>query len=86
MILSGAVSLIGSVFAYLYEGSYGTEYYLEEYGTGLFSNFDGMVSLCKWLGIILIVAGFVIWYIGKVTEGPELAKLKEMRDKKLDGW
>ena len=84
VILSGAVSLIGSVFAYLYEGSYGTEYYLEEYGTGLFSNFDGMVSLCKWLGIILIVAGFVIWYIGKVTEGPELAKLKEMRDKKLD--
>lgn len=84
VILSGTVSLIGSVFAYLYEGSYGTEYYLEEYGTGLFSNFDGMVSLCKWLGIILIVAGFVIWYIGKVTEGPELAKLKEMRDKKLD--
>lgn len=83
-VLSGAISLGGSVFLQLYEGSYGAEYYLEKYEKGLFSNFYGMVSMCKWLGLILIVLGVIVWLIGKKTEGPKLKELQECRNKKLD--
>ena len=82
--LSGAMALAGALFLYFYEGSYGEEYYLEEYGEGFFSNFYGMIDACKWLGIILIVAGLVIWFIGKKTEGPKLKELQAARKKELD--
>lgn len=82
--LTGVISIIGAVFLYFYEGSYGEEYYLEEYGHGLFSNFYGMLDICKWVGIILILVGAAIWYVGKKTEGPQLQALQERRNKQLD--
>ena len=82
--LTGFMSLIGAVFLYFYEGEYGAEYYLEEYGEGLFSNFYGMIDLCKWLGIGLIVLGVIIWVIGRKTEGAQLKALQERRSRKLD--
>ena len=54
------------------------------YGSGLLSDFYGMINLCRWLGIILIVGGGILWYVGKKTEGEKLKALKTSRDKKLD--
>ncbi|WP_312060754.1 hypothetical protein [Anaerotignum sp.] len=82
--MSGVISLAGSIFLQLYEGSYGTDYYLEKYGEGLFSNFNGMVAMCKWLGFILIILGCIVWVFGKKTEGPKLKELQDCRNKKLD--
>lgn len=82
--LSGTMAVAGAVFLYFYEGGYGAEYYLEKYGTGLFSNFFSMINLCKWLGIVLIIAGSVIWLIGKKTESPKLKELHVIRRKRLD--
>lgn len=84
IFLSGAMALAGAVFLYFYEGGYGEEYYLEEYEEGFFSNFYGMIDVCKWLGIILIVLGIVIWFIGKKTEGPKLKELQAARKRELD--
>lgn len=84
IFLSGAMALVGAVFLYFYEGGYGEEYYLEEYEEGFFSNFYGMIDVCKWLGIILIVLGIVIWFIGKKTEGPKLKELQAARKRELD--
>ena len=61
IFLSGAMALGGAILLYFYERSYGEEYYLEEYGTGFFSDFYGMIQACLWLGIILLVIGAVIW-------------------------
>ena len=77
-------ALSGAVFLYFYEGSYGEEYYLEEYGEGFFSNFYGMIDACKWLGIILIVVGVVVWLIGRKMEGPKLKELQAARKRELD--
>ncbi len=84
IMLTGVISIVGAIFLAFYEGEYGVEYYLEEYGTGLFSDFYGMLSVCKWIGIILIVIGAVIYFIGKKTEGPKLKELREVREKLLD--
>ncbi len=83
-ILSGAMALGGAVFLYFYEGSYGEEYYLEEYGTGFFSDFYGMINACLWLGVVLVVIGAVIWFIGKKTEGAKLKSLETARREELD--
>lgn len=84
VILTGAMALGGAVFLYFYEASYGEEYYLEQYGTGFFSDFYGMINACKWLGIVLLVVGIVIWLIGKKTEGPQVQALKAARKAELD--
>jgi len=82
--LFGLLNLGGALFLYLYEGSYGAEYYLEEYETGLFSNFMGMIWLCVALGAVLVVAGLVLVRIGKKTEGPKLKELESIRKERLD--
>lgn len=84
IILCGAMALGGSVFLYFYEGSYGAEHYLEEYGTGLFSNFYGMIQLCRWVGIALLAVGLAVWLIGKKTEGSQLKVLQERRNRQMD--
>ena len=84
MILSGALSVGAALFFRFYEGEYGTEYYLEEYQSGLFSNFDGMVQVCLIIGIVLLVVGIIMAYIGKKTEQPKLKELEEGRRKHLD--
>lgn len=82
--LAGIGGLAGSFILNWYDGSYGTEYYLEEYGSGLFSNFDAMIGLCRWLGLILLVVGIILWFIGHKTEGSELQRLEPLRKHKLD--
>ena len=84
MVFTGVMSFGGWLFLRWYEADYGTEYYLDEYEEGLFSNWTGMLNICLWLGIILIVAGAVVWYIGNKTERAPLNALKEERLKSLD--
>lgn len=84
VILSGVMALGGAVFLYFYECDYGAEYYLKEYGTGLFSDFYGMINLCKWIGVILLIVGIVVWFIGKKTEGSMLKELQGRRKQQRD--
>ena len=84
VLLSGAMALGGAIFLYFYERSYGEEYYLEEYGTGFFSDFYGMIQACFWLGVILLVIGAVVWFIGKRTEGAQVKELQIRRRADLD--
>ena len=84
IFFSGAMALGGAIFLVFYESSYGEEYYLEEYGTGFFSDFYGMIDACKWLGIVLLVLGAVIWFIGKKTEGDKAQQLQTIRKEELD--
>lgn len=84
IFLSGAMALGGAIFLYFYERSYGEEYYLEEYGTGFFSDFYGMIQACFWLGVILLVIGAVVWFIGKRTEGAQVKELQIRRRADLD--
>ena len=84
IFLTGAIALVGSIFLYFYEGSYGVTYYLQEYQTGLFSDFYGMLNICKWMGLLLIAVGIVIIFVGRKTEGVSLSRLKKQRNNKLD--
>lgn len=69
IILCGITALVGSVLLYLYEGEWGEEYYLEEYGTGFFSDFWGMLSACRWGGIAMILIGMAAFIIaGKIEQ------------------
>lgn len=86
-LFAGVAGFIGSIMLWLYEGSpfvgaWGPEYYLEEYGSGLFSNFDLMLDLCRWGGLALIAAGIILVIIGKKTEGKEYAEVCKRRENK----
>ena len=82
--LTGIAGFAGSIILKWYDGSYGVEYYLEEYETGLFSNFNAMIGVCRWLGLALLIIGIIILYVGKKTEGEQMSKLKPLRKQKLD--
>ena len=43
-----------------------------------------MIDACKWLGIVLLVLGAVIWFIGKKTEGDKVQQLQTIRKEELD--
>lgn len=68
VILCGIAALAGSVLLNLYEGAWGVEYYLEEYGSGLFSDFLGMLNVCKFGGLALLLAGMIIVYFSRKIE------------------
>ena len=83
-LLSGLMSLGGSIFLWFYEIEYGAEYYLEEYEEGFFANWEGMISFCRWLGIVLIIVGIIVYFAGKRLEAPQLAKLRNRRKEDMD--
>lgn len=72
IMLCGIAAFLGSILLHLYEGSWGQEYYLEEYGNGFFSDFWGMLSACRWGGILLVLTGILVFVIGRHFEKPEL--------------
>ena len=84
LALFGAMSVAAATWLYFYEAEYGVEYYLEEYETGLFSNFNGMLILCLALGAAMVVGGLILRRVGKKTELPQLEKLQSARKKELD--
>lgn len=64
----GIAALIGSAFLRFYEGDWGTEYYLEEYGSGLFSDFGAMLQLLTTGGAAVLAVGIVLLLTGRKLE------------------
>ena len=63
----GIFAVFARFFLRWYEGSWGTEYYLEEYESGIFSSFDGMLSVIFVTGVVCVIVGLIIWMIGRKT-------------------
>ena len=82
----GLMSMIGSWFMNMYEGEYGVEYYIEEFETGLFSNFELMISLCLWIGLVFAVIGAVMMFLGHKNEDPKIAELESVRNRVRDEY
>ncbi|MDO4541101.1 MAG: APC family permease [Syntrophomonadaceae bacterium] len=61
-LITGAFALLGRVFLQWYEGARGPAYYLNEYGAGLFSSFDGMMSALLWGGLLLLALGASLFF------------------------
>ncbi len=51
-----------------FEGDWGPDYYLEEYGTGLFSSFEGMLNVIQTASIIFVVIGVISALIAAKVE------------------
>ncbi len=51
-----------------FEGDWGPEYYLEEYETGLFSSFDGMLNVIQAASVIFVIVGIVCAVIAAKVE------------------
>lgn len=66
--IAGIFAFLGRFFLVWYEGEWGAEYYLEEYETGFFSNFDGMISTLQNGGLIVIAIAIVLFIIGKAID------------------
>ena len=66
--IMAAVCLAGRVFLRFIEGSWGPEYYLEEYGTGLLSDFYGMLNVLLVMGIVLAIIGGILFLVGKKVD------------------
>lgn len=61
----GLYALVGSFFLAWYEGSWGPEYYLDMYGSGLQSDFWLMIDVARIGGIAGTVVGALMLFIGK---------------------
>lgn len=68
MIIIGVTSIAGSVLLRFIEGSWGPEYYAEEYGSGLLASFDGMMSTLLIGGIACIVIAIVMYIIASKVD------------------
>lgn len=64
----GLYALVGSFFLAWYEGSWGPEYYLAMYGSGLQSDFWLMIDVARIGGAIGTVIGALMLFIGKKTD------------------
>lgn len=67
-IITGSFSILGSFFLLWYEGDWGTEYYLEEYGSGLISNFSTMISILQYGGAATAIFGVILIVLHKRIE------------------
>jgi len=77
-IFIGLAAMGGLALAWLpwFEGDWGPDYYLEEYGSGFFSSFEGMLSTIQTSSIIFLVVGVVCTLVAMKVEPKknELAK------------
>ena len=71
LLAFGIYALAGSVFLTWYEGSWGPEYYLDTYGSGLISDFQAMIKVARIGGAIAMVAGLVMFFAGKKADPTE---------------
>ena len=70
-LIFGILALIGSFFLIWYEGSWGPEYYLETYGSGIMSDFWAMIKIARWSGIIMLALGVILYFLGKKIDPVE---------------
>lgn len=64
-LLFGFVCTVGSFFLVWYEGSWGPDYYLATYGSGIMSNFWLMIEVARWAGIAMLAIGVILLIVGK---------------------
>jgi amino acid transporter len=64
----GVYAIFGAIFLSWYEGSWGPEYYLETYGSGLISNFALMIKVSAIGGVAAIVLGVIMVIIGNKVD------------------
>ncbi|WP_027399317.1 APC family permease [Anaerovorax odorimutans] len=67
-MIAGIFAVVGHFFLIWYEGDWGEEYYLEEYESGLFSNFQQMIDSLLIGGLIVFSIGIILYIIGKKVE------------------
>lgn len=67
-LIFGAIAFIGSFLLVLYSGDWGPAYYLEVYGSGLMSNFDLMISIARWGGVVMLVLGVILKLVGNKVD------------------
>ncbi|MDD2215579.1 MAG: APC family permease [Eubacteriales bacterium] len=65
LLTFGAYAFVGSFFLVWYEGDWGAEYYLEMYETGLASNFDLMIDIARYGGLIALIIGIALFFLGR---------------------
>ncbi|MCQ4637588.1 APC family permease [Anaerovorax odorimutans] len=65
IVFLGLIAFIAQFFIRLYEGSWGAEYYLETWGSGLLSNFELMLNILVYGGAAFIIAGWISYRIFK---------------------
>lgn len=71
LLLFGAIAFVGSFLLVLYSGDWGPAYYLETYGSGLMSDFDLMISITRWGGVVMILIGVLLKLLGsKIDPAP----------------
>ncbi|MEG1931274.1 MAG: hypothetical protein RR131_09060, partial [Anaerovorax sp.] len=70
----GIFAIVGSFALFWYEGSWGAQYYLETYKTGLFSSFTGMLGALRYFGSGVVILSAVLFFAGKKIEGSVLEK------------
>jgi Amino acid transporters len=63
-----AMGGIALVWLPWFEGDWGPDYYLEEYGSGFFSSFEGMLGAIKTAAIIFVVVGIICALIAVKVE------------------
>ncbi|MCQ2547269.1 MAG: APC family permease [Clostridia bacterium] len=63
----GVFAIFAKFFINWNEGDWGPEYYLDTYGSGLFSDFGQMQTVTVIIGIVCIVAGLIIYLVGRKT-------------------
>ena len=64
----GLYAFVGSFFLAWYEGSWGPEYYLDMYGSGLISNFWLMIKVARIGGAIATIVSIILIAVGKKTD------------------
>ncbi|WP_027399705.1 APC family permease [Anaerovorax odorimutans] len=64
----GVIGILGRLFLPWYEADWGAEYYLEEYETGLLSNWSGMIHTILIAAIIFLIIGVIISVIATKVE------------------
>jgi len=61
----GVYAFLGSYFIGWYEGSWGPEYYLDLYKTGIASNFYLMLDTARYGGLISMAVGLLLFFFGR---------------------
>ena len=64
----GVFAIFARFFLNWYEGSWGPEYYLDEYESGAFSDFGAMLHVIVITGIVCVIVGLVVWLIGRKVD------------------
>jgi amino acid transporter len=67
-LILGLIGVAGRVFLPWYEGDWAAEYYLEEYGSGLFANWDLMLSVITAATALCLVIAAALALAARRTE------------------